>query len=208
MIVEPSTVSQDKFQHTQHPYQSPLNLLIILAKGNIFASFVETLLGIDVKRTCFNCGSESHPVHQCPHPVDFSRAAASQMRWLQTRNTHYAAHLVLAHLCNVLDDTIHEERQECNEGPDDDVKVFQQILGGSGWSGTEMQNTPVNVKLNKIEIFPLHVGLKPTTFKILGTCLDSGAQQSVFVRKQRDSYKRTVWESLAFSNIAEGKIKV
>lgn len=98
------------------------------------------------------------------------------------------------------------ESQEFNEGPNDDVKVFQLMLVRSEWSGTKTQYTTVDADLDKIEIFALHVGFEPATSEFLGACLDSGAQLTVIGSKQTDAYIRPVGESAAFSNLADGNI--
>lgn len=80
------------------------------------------------KRACFNCGSESHLEKKCPHPVNFSRAAASQIRNLQSNNNCNAVHVVLAHLCRELDESFNANDNEIEEGNNEDVAVFEEML--------------------------------------------------------------------------------
>lgn len=62
-------------------------------------------------------------------------------------------------------------------------------------------------RFGKIEISTVHVGFKPSSSKVPGACLHSGAHRIVIGMKQAGVYKRQVGESAAFSNIAEGNIK-
>lgn len=140
------------------------------------------------KRSCFNCGSDTHLIKQCPHPVNFSRAAAANIRTLKSNRTPNAVHLVLAHLCYELDE--HDDNCENDniDDADDDVNIFEQLLvvDDSKSNGGDNQDD------DDIPIFSVQVQFEPTSEEFWGACIDSGAQRTVIGRKQARAYIRQV----------------
>lgn len=134
------------------------------------------------KRACFNCGSDKHLIKHCPHPINFSRAAAGNIKRLNSKRTPNAVHIVLAHLCNELDQS-DDCKDECDPD-DDDVKVFEQLLV-SNLADLDISDDHTN---DDVPIFSVQVHFAPTTDTFWGACVDSGAQRTVIGRKQADAY--------------------
>lgn len=57
--------------------------------------------------------------------MNFSRAAARQIRNLESKNIRNAVHVVLAHLCREMDETFNVGENDKLGGKDDDVAVFE-----------------------------------------------------------------------------------
>lgn len=144
------------------------------------------------KRACFNCGSESHLVKQCPHPVNFSRAAAGNLRNLRSKRTQNAIHIVLAHLCYELD-APEEQEDGDNQDEGDDVAIFEELLVLDVTDANDDQST------EDIPIFSVQVHFAPTSDDFWGACIDSGAQRTVIGRKQADAYIRQTGDKNAFT---------
>lgn len=128
----------------------------------------------------------------CPHPVKFSRAAASRVRQLRGNHARNPVHIVLAHLCGELYEPISE--QDAREDSDNyDIAIFEEILvSDAHHSMTEPNHAGGDRELEKVETFPIQVKFEPTTDEFWGTCIDSGAQRAAIGQKQAEAYARQV----------------
>lgn len=138
------------------------------------------------KPNCFNCGSTSHLVKNCPHAVNFSNAAARNIQKLRDSRTQHAVHLVLAHLCSELDEPVVEEEDDINSDHDD-LKIFEQMLVLDTSAPSNEANTG-DSELERIDIFAVEVDFEVTGNAFNGACIDSGAQKSVIGNVQAQAY--------------------
>lgn len=138
------------------------------------------------KRSCFNCGSESHLVGDCPQPVNFSRAAANRIRQLRNKSTQNAIHVLLAHLCSELDDATNDE---CNGDDEDDAAVFAAMLvNENSTQYPEQPNPSRDTDIENLDIYAVSDEWTPYSTSFLGACIDSGAQKTVIGINQANAY--------------------
>lgn len=65
---------------------------------------------------------------QCPHAVNFSSAAASHIRDLQSKDTSFTVHIVVAYICRKLDDLVNMKEDTIENGNENDDVVFEEML--------------------------------------------------------------------------------
>lgn len=130
-------------------------------------------------RACFNCNSTDHLVRDCPHPVNYTKAAVNRIKSLQDGKHRNAVHLVLAHLCSELD---MESSEHDSDDPDgDDAEIFESMLVQTPSSEDK--------ELDKVEILTVSTeGFERDVNNFWGACLDSGAQRTVIGEPQAKAY--------------------
>lgn len=140
------------------------------------------------KLNCFNCGSDSHLVKNCSHPVNFGRAASTRIQQLRNKNTRNAIHVLLACLCRELDDCTIKKGEENDK---DDVFVFEPVLVQDDTVlATDPTSSIPEQDPNDAKIYTVFQTWESSQSEFWGARIDSGAQQTVKGVKQAPAYLR------------------
>lgn len=128
----------------------------------------------------------------CAHPVSYTRAASNRVPALN-RSRERAVHIVLAHLCQELDQNC-DLTQE-NNFAENNAVVFKSFLVGDDSFLKDKREEPHDLNVTTMA--------KPTfghcNELFWGACLDSSAHQTVIRNLEADSYLSMAGQSITFS---------
>lgn len=151
------------------------------------------------RRACFNCVAEIHLVRGCPHPVKYPKAAANLICKLKGCKNRCAVHIVLAHLCNVLD---LDDEEHSISFKHSDSKVFESIL-----INAEQLSKKYEKDLNHVEILSVDAELIDHDNRtILGACFDPCAKLKVVGNGQEDAYRKLTGFNCDIKRIEKGTV--
>lgn len=137
---------------------------------------------------CFNCDDPGNRAKDCTKPKDFAKAAARKIEYLKKRRTNNAVHVVLAFLCEQLEDDDDDGGGEDDTSNDDDVYIFNSIMetGTADIHLMRVEDTAPDpngqTKSDKDVVNIFSVGTTPPSYvgkEFAGACIDSGAQRTV-----------------------------
>lgn len=98
----------------------------------------------------------------CPRDVNFSRAAATNVRDTGRDNTQNAVHIVLERLCKELDSS--DWAIKDTDDVLDDSKVFEELLEADvAGASSNHENSRVDFELNNSKIFSIHFDSMPAS---------------------------------------------
>lgn len=133
---------------------------------------------------CFNFDDPDHMARECRHPKNFAKAAARKLEYFDKKKTPNSVHVVLAYLCQQLDQDKSEYGSDTGE-PSNDADIFQNIVEESTYSNTAGDNDDNH----EVDIFAVNIDI-PTNDRdeFLVAFIDSGAQRTVIGKRQPDKY--------------------